>query len=94
MREPFDDEVVAVLLALIYIHDGVALLELLDVDDLVVLLDLPYLDVLDLMLYDHVADAQFDSLDALDELADVEGLDVGCLCQSVVSMSHSSSDHS
>ena len=35
------------------------------------------------MLYDDVADAQFESLDALDEPADVVGLDVGCQRQSL-----------
>ena len=35
------------------------------------------------MLYDRVADAPFESLDALVELADVEGLDVDCQCQSL-----------
>ena len=79
--EPVDDEVVAVLLALLCVDDGVALPGLLDVDDLLVLLELLYLDVLDMMLYDHVTDAPFESLDALDELADVEGVDVDCLCQ-------------
>ena len=54
-----------------------------DVDDLLVLLALLYLDVLDLLLYDDFADAQFESLDALDELADVVGLDVDCQCQSL-----------
>ena len=43
--------------------------------------ELLYLDVLDLMLYDHVPDAPFGSLDALDEIADVEGLDVDSQCQ-------------
>ena len=42
-----------------------------------------YLDVLDLLLYDDAEDALFESLDALDELADVVGLDVGCQCQSL-----------
>ena len=65
--EPVDDEVVAVLLALLYVDDGVALPELLDVENLAVLIEQLYLDVLDLMLYDDVADAQFESLDALDE---------------------------
>ena len=55
-----------VLLALLYVDDGAAILEPLDVDDLVVLLELPCLDVLDLMLYDDVADAQSKSLDVLD----------------------------
>ena len=77
LLEPVDDEVVVVLLALLYVDDRVALPELLDVDDLAVLLEPLYLDVLVLMLYDHVADAQFESLDALDELGDVEGLHVG-----------------
>ena len=85
----------AVLLAILCVDDGVALPELLDVDDLVVLLVLPYLDVLDLMLYDDVAVAPFEPLYALDELADVEGLVVGCRCRSLWSrMSHPSSDHS
>ena len=81
--EHVEDEVVAVLLALLYVDDGVVLPELFDVDDLVVLLELLYLGVLDLLLYDGVADAQFESLDALDELADEAGLDVGCQCQSL-----------
>ena len=42
--QPVDDEVVAVLLALLYVDDGVALPELLDVDDLLVLLALLYVD--------------------------------------------------
>ena len=79
--EPVDDDAAAVLLALLYVDDGVALPELLDFDDLLVLFELLYLDVLDLMLYDDVADGQFESLDALDELADVVCLDVGCQCQ-------------
>ena len=81
--DPVDNEVVAVLLTLVHVDDGVALPELLDVDDLVVLLELPYLDVLDLMLYDEVAVALSESLYALDELADVEGLVVGCRCLSL-----------
>ena len=90
-----DDGVVAVLLELVPVDDGVILPELLDADDLQVLLEL--LDVDDLLvlielLYDDVADAQFESLDALDELVDVVGLDVGCQMPiSAVSMSHSSS---
>ena len=48
------------------------LLVLLDADDLLVLPEL---------LYGDVADAQFESLDALDEPA--EGRDVGCRCQSL-----------
>ena len=49
-------------------------LNALDVDDLLVLLEL---------LYDDVADAQLESLDALGALADVVGQDVGCQCQSL-----------
>ena len=84
--ELVDDEVVAVLLVLLHVDDGVVLPELLDADDLPVVLEL--LDVDDLpvlleLLYDDVADAQFESLDALDELADAVGLDVGCQCQSL-----------
>ena len=87
-------EVVAVLFVLLHADDGVVLPELLDADDLPVLLAvldvagvpvlLELLDADDLLIllelpYDDVADAQFESLDALDE--PVEGLDVGCQCQ-------------
>ena len=76
----------AVLLALLYVDDVAALPELLDVDDLVVLLERTYRDVLDLMLYDDdVADTQYESLNVLEELADAEGLVVGCRCQSLLS---------
>ena len=75
----------AVLLAILYVDDGVALPELLDVDDVVVLLELLYLDIPDPMLYDDVADVQFESLDAIEELADVEGLAAGCRCRSLLS---------
>ena len=71
----------------VYLHSSMSMMELpylnFYVDGPVVLLELLYLDVQDLMLYDHVADAPLESLDALDELADVGGPDVGCLCQSL-----------
>ena len=62
----------------------VVVLELADdevVAVLLVLLDADDLPVLLALLYGDVADAQFESLDALDEPA--EGRDVGCQCQSL-----------
>ena len=67
-----DDEVVAALLVLPHVDDGVVLPELLDAGGLLVLPEL---------LYEDVADAQFESPDVFDELVDVVGLDVGCRCQ-------------
>ena len=66
-----DDEDVADLHESLYVDDGVVLPGLLGVDDLVVLLEFLYLDVLDLMIYDDVAVAQFETLNFLDELAGV-----------------------
>ena len=80
--ELVDGGVVAVLLVLLHADNGVVRPELLDADTLPVLLeplDVDDLPVLLELLYDDVADAQFESLDALDEPA--EGLDVGCQCQ-------------
>ena len=65
--------------------DEAAVLELVDDEVVAVLLVLLHADdgvVLPELLYDDVADAQFESLDAVDEPV-VVGLDMGCQCQPV-----------